>query len=70
MIKFFDDKDHNFKAWVGTILKPLQVMEDLIIYEEGEEINDSKEFLILNIFNSIFPDQGQRWSSYQFKVSN
>jgi hypothetical protein len=41
-IKFFKDKDKSFLAWVGTLLKPLNVQAPEYIYKEHDEITDSK----------------------------
>ncbi|TNV87316.1 hypothetical protein FGO68_gene16420 [Halteria grandinella] len=39
-IKFFQDKDNNFIAWVGTFLRPINVQEKDYIYKEGEDITE------------------------------
>lgn len=39
---FFRDKDKTFIAWIGTLLKPLHFDEADYIYNEGEEITESK----------------------------
>ena len=41
-IKFFQDKDNNFIAWVGTFLRPINVQEKDYIYKEGEDITEGK----------------------------
>jgi hypothetical protein len=41
-IKFFKEKDKTFIAWVGTLLRPLNVQEADYIYQEIEEITESK----------------------------
>lgn len=39
-IKFFQDKEHNFIAWVGTFLRPINVQEKDYIYKESEDITE------------------------------
>jgi len=59
MINFFDNKDNAFKAWVSTLLKPLQVTAELIIYLEGEDINDSKHHIWSNFILVYFITNGK-----------
>ena len=44
-IKFFQDKDNTFIAWVGTYLRPINIQEKDYIYKEGEDITESKHTL-------------------------
>jgi len=37
-ISFFKDKDKNFIAWIGTLLRPINVQQDDFIYREGEDV--------------------------------
>lgn len=41
-IKFFREKDKSFIAWIGTVLRPLNIQEQDYIYKEAEEISESK----------------------------
>jgi hypothetical protein len=46
-IKFFQDKDNNFIAWVGTFLRPINVQEKDYIYKEGEDITEGKDSIFV-----------------------
>lgn len=52
-IKFFRDKEKSFIAWVGQLLRPLNISEADYIYQEIEEITESK-LLLLNIFSLLY----------------
>jgi hypothetical protein len=39
---FFQGKDKNFIGWLSTMLRPIYVQEQEFIYQEGEEIQESK----------------------------
>jgi hypothetical protein len=41
-VKFFKEKEKSFIAWIGTLLRPLSVQESDYIYQEVEEITESK----------------------------
>lgn len=41
-IKFFQNRDNSFIAWIGTLLRPINIQEMDFIYKEGEEITESK----------------------------
>ncbi len=47
-VKFFKDRPRSFIAWIGTVLKPMNVSEHEYIYQEVEEITESKSHLISN----------------------
>ena len=42
-IKFFIGRGDVFIAWVGTLLRPINVQELAYIFNEGEEITESKD---------------------------
>jgi hypothetical protein len=42
-IKFFLDKDKSFIAWVGSLLKPMNVQADDFIYKDYEHVTESKQ---------------------------
>jgi hypothetical protein len=41
-VKFFKDRPKSFIVWIGTVLKPVNVSEHEFIYQEVEEITESK----------------------------
>jgi hypothetical protein len=41
-VKFFQNKEKSFIAWVGTMVRPLNISETEYIFKEGEEITESK----------------------------
>ena len=42
-VTFFKNKEKSFIAWVGTMVRPLNVAETEYIFKEGEEITESKK---------------------------
>ena len=49
-VKFFDDKDKSFIAWISPILRALHVEDQKYIYKEGEEITESKSIYFYKKF--------------------
>ena len=47
-VKFFQKKEKSFIAWMSTIMKPIVYDEGKYIYEDGDEITESKLYLKLN----------------------
>ena len=45
-VNFFKGKDRPFIAWVATLIKPLNIEDPDYIYKEGDEIVESKYFLL------------------------
>jgi hypothetical protein len=41
-IEFFKGKEKSFIAWIGHLLRPLNIQEADYIYQEIEEITESK----------------------------
>jgi hypothetical protein len=41
-VTFFANKEKSFIAWVGTMVRPLNIAEFEYIFKEGEEITESK----------------------------
>jgi CRP-like cAMP-binding protein len=39
-VKFFDNKDKSFIAWVGTVIRPINIQETEYIFKECEEIHE------------------------------
>jgi voltage-gated potassium channel len=37
-VKFFDNKDQSFIAWVGTVIRPINIQEQEYVFKECEEI--------------------------------
>ena len=37
-VKFFDKKEKSFIAWIGSVIRPLNIQEDEYIFREGESI--------------------------------
>jgi hypothetical protein len=57
-IDFFKHRDKSFIAWVGPLLKPLNVQEQEYIIKEGEDIKESKiynnsSFLVFFMINGV-----------------
>jgi hypothetical protein len=46
-VKFFQDRPKSFIAWIGTVLKPLNASEFEYIYQELEEITESKNLKLI-----------------------
>jgi hypothetical protein len=49
-VKFFEKKDKSFIAWISNILRPIVFDEGRYIYQEGEEITESKYLNFLKPF--------------------
>ena len=41
-VKFFKKKEKSFIAWMSIIMKPIVYDEGKYIYEDGDEITESK----------------------------
>lgn len=50
-ISFFKGKDKTFIAWVGNTLRPINSLDNEMIYKEDDDITESK--YNLNIVNNI-----------------
>jgi hypothetical protein len=37
-VNFFKDRDKSFIAWIGTVIRPLNIPEEDYIFKEGEQI--------------------------------
>jgi hypothetical protein len=41
-LSFFQHKEKTFIAWIGTVLRPINISEQEYFFKEGEEITESK----------------------------
>lgn len=45
-VNYFKGKDKSFIGWISTLLKPMNVDNLKYIYKEGEEVTESKRFIV------------------------
>lgn len=45
-ITFFRNKEKSFIAWIARLIRPINVDHEDYIYKEGEEIAESKKFVL------------------------
>lgn len=57
-IKFFNDKDKSFIAWICVLLKPLNIEDSKSIYKEGEIVTESKLQMYKNSYLVYFLAKG------------
>jgi hypothetical protein len=50
-VMFFKGKDKSFIAWMSSVLRPFNVEDQAFIYNEMEEVTESKQnnALVVNI---------------------
>jgi hypothetical protein len=48
-VEFFSDKDRNYIIWISGVIRPINIGDQEYIYKEGEEVIESKFYLILSI---------------------
>ena len=53
-VLFFKSKDKSFICWISNILKPIVYDEGKYVFQEGEEITESKILLLINNKNLVF----------------
>lgn len=46
-VSFFQGKEKTFIAWIGTVLRPMNISEQEYFYKEGEDIMESKDYPFL-----------------------
>jgi hypothetical protein len=46
-ISFLKGKDKTFIAWVGSILRPINSLENDLLYKEDDDITESKVYFII-----------------------
>ncbi len=51
-IIFLKDQDKNFIGWIGTMLRPVYIQEQEFIFQEGEEIMESK--ILSSLSNLVY----------------
>jgi hypothetical protein len=56
-VKFFDNQDKNFIAWIAKLIRPLKIDDQEYIYKEGEEVVEMY-FVVKGVAAYVLPRLG------------
>ena len=62
-VNFFDNKDQSFIAWIGSVIRPINIQELEYVFQEREDILEVF-FLVNGEVSYVLP----RFKNYAFKI--